>query len=130
MHATYDTGADIHVTNRRELFTSSEPPEYTHVIGIDGKEKQAEYGKLLNLGKCLYMPECSVTMVPQHVLEEFFMIDYTPTIGYMYTYPMIVSYQYVCVRSVQFCQVVEGSDKAHYKKVVLLIYHFFIYTYK
>ena len=25
MHPIYDTGADIHVSNRRELFTSSEP---------------------------------------------------------------------------------------------------------
>ena len=28
------------------------------------------------------MPECPVTLVSPHVLEELFMIDYTPMIGY------------------------------------------------
>ena len=79
MHAIYDTEAEL-VTNRR--FTSSEPPEYTYVIAIDGKEKKAEYGKLHNLGKCLHMPECPVTLMSPHVLEELLMIDHTPMIGY------------------------------------------------
>ena len=47
----FDTGADVHVTNDARLF-------------------------LLNLGRCLYVPECPATLASALILEVMFNIEY------------------------------------------------------
>ena len=82
-HVIFDSGADVHVSNNRELFTPRIPPEFSKVSGIEGKEITAEVRDTLNLGKCLYLPECPVSLVSPHGLEQVGNIMY---VGYVPEY--------------------------------------------
>ena len=83
----FDSGADVHVANNRSLFTPRDPPEFSKVIGIEGKEITAEVGDMLNLGKCLYIPECPVSLVSPHGLEQVGNIEYVRDVGFVVHVP-------------------------------------------
>ena len=69
----FDTGTDVHVCTDTTLFTPSMPPEYTEVIGVEGKAILAEVGTLLCLGKCILLPECPVLLISAYLgIQEHF----------------------------------------------------------
>ena len=62
----------------RSCLFASQLAEYAGVIGVNGSNVQARVGNLLNLGRCLYVPECPATLMSAHVLEQAFDIEYQP----------------------------------------------------
>ena len=73
----FDTGADVHICTDATLFKPNDPPEYTKIIGVEGRAMQAEIGTLLWLGRCLLLADCPFGLISSHVLESTrFVIEY------------------------------------------------------
>ena len=66
-----------HLCTDASMFKPNDPPEFTEIIGVEGRPMEAEVGSLLCLGRCLLIPNCPVGLISSHVLESMgFNIDY------------------------------------------------------